>query len=508
MTIEKLLSLFIEHAKTQHDVTLYPYQLEIADKVFGALIQNMLLTAYADEAHIKKLKTEEIPIELSRQSGKTTIICMVIEFILIYFPEAFGRQVRVGLTAPQDKQTKIDFDRLKALLRKTQPKFIITDALGEQVAKEESNAHNLVLPNQSSVAVFPMGSTSKIEGQSFDIILVEEAQDSNDPIMLQSVFPMGATTNAPHVLIGTAGTRICYFYRLVQSGRALVYKWREIVEQRRQTYKQDGNALHLVYEQYVLSQKELYGEDSDEFRRPYNLEWLIGTGQFTTSDALETIEDVDRKETHQEKASDTYVGIDVAKHPDSTVVTLLRFNQKKGVKEILNWLELRGENYQSQFEVITENLKRYKVVAIAIDSTGVGDPFTDLFISHTEWKDENSGLYGIKFTAVSKDNMYRNLKLSITESLTRLPNLSTKKGEKFKQQMLDLQQEYKGQLLSVRHPDDPNAHDDYPDSWALAEWAYARYNENTADISTVQIVDLQGEDIKRDDKGKIVDHWV
>jgi hypothetical protein len=81
----------------------------------------------------------------------------------------------------------------------------------------------------------------------------------------------------------------------------------------------------------------------------------------------------------------------------------------------------------------------------------------------------------------AKDVMYKNLKMQIQESLTTLPNLGTKQGEKFKQQMLDLQQEYKGNFLSVHHPKDASdvkeedLHDDYPDSWALAEWAFAKW---------------------------------
>jgi hypothetical protein len=129
-----------------------------------------------------------------------------------------------------------------------------------------------------------------------------------------------------------------------------------------------------------------------------------------------------------------------------------------------------------------------------------------MFQNNTEWSDEKSGLYRVKFSAVSKDLMYKNLKVSIKELLTTLPKLGTKQGEKFRQQMLDLQQEYKGQLLSVHHPDDPNAHDDFPDSWALAEWAYAKYNEdNAVSISTVSVE--RERKVKHDDQGQIEDYW-
>ena len=81
-------------------------------------------------------------------------------------------------------------------------------------------------------------------------------------------------------------------------------------------------------------------------------------------------------------------------------------------------MELRGENYKHQFEVLCDFLNNYNVLAIAIDSTGQGDFMPDLFEDSTEWADEDSGLYRIKFSPNSKDVMYKNLKVQIQESLT------------------------------------------------------------------------------------------
>ena len=41
--------------------------------------------------------------------------------------------------------------------------------------------------------------------------------------------------------------------------------------------------------------------------------------------------------------------------------------------------------------------------------------------------------------------------------------------------MIDLQQERKGDIIMVNHPEG-NYHDDYPDSWALMEWGYSLIN--------------------------------
>lgn len=502
--LEKIRRLRKEYLRNVHDVYLYPYQEVISDRIIQALIENLRITAGATEEDIKKLKRHEIPIEISRQAGKTTAVVYTIDFVLVVLTELFKKRIAIGIFAPQREQAKTDFDRLKEALNRSQPLWAASNANTEY--KEESNANTLVLANGSSCYIFPVTPTSKPESKSLDLIVFEESQDLADRIVKEQIWPMGANTNAPMVYIGTAGTQIVYFYRLGQGKDAIKLYFDEIAPQRRKIYEETKDARHLIYEQTVRQEIEKSGRDSDEIARPYFGKWLIGTGQFVTQEDLEALE-TGRKETFHDKQHDYFVGIDTAKNPDSTVVTMLRKNEETGKKEVVNWMELRGDNYADQFDIINEFLKHYRVLAVAIDATGQGDFMPDMFERNTQYQDENSGLYRVKFSAVNKDVIYKNLKVSIKELLTSLPILSTKKGEKFKLQMLDLQQEYKGQLLSVHHPDAADAHDDYPDSWALAEWAYAKYHENQAEIITIQTADPNERQVTRDDSGAVTDYW-
>lgn len=504
--LEKLRKLRADHLLIQHNIVFYPYQEQVSDKILEALIQNLRLTSSATEEEIKKLRLIEIPIEFSRQSGKTTAVVLTVEFILTWLSVYFERQIHIGIFAPQIEQAKTDFDRLKIALRRVKDMVIVNEAMEREV-KEQENAKTLVLPDGSSCYIAPVSKTSHPESKTLDLMIFEESQDLDDKIVQESIWPIGASTNAPRIYIGTAGTSIKYFYRLGQAGKALKLYFEDIVAQRRQIYEQTGEAKHLIYEQTVRQEIEKQGFDSDEIQRPYFGKWLIGTGQFTTEEELDSMIDESRsRPTWQHTKYDCFAGIDTAKHPDSTVVTIIRYNTDLGKKELLNWCELRGENYQNQFDIIVDFLSHYKVIAMAIDSTGQGDFMPDMFEAHTEWADEHSGLYRIKFSAVSKDLMYKNLKVSIKELLTSLPKLGTKQGEKFREQMLDLQQEHKGQLLSVHHPDDPNAHDDYPDSWALAEWAYAKWNEDN--IASISIVTTEKErKVKHGATGQVEDYW-
>lgn len=420
---------------------------------------NRVLRAYLLDR--KRGPAPELAIQVSRQAGKTTSIVDVITFLMICYPP-----IRIGIFAPQREQAKTNFDRLKTNLNK------INQATGEW-SSDTSNANTLRLSNGSECYIFPVTPTSHPESKTFDLIIVEEAQGLNDHEFMNDIRPMGSSTNAPIIFIGSAGYRICYFYRLLQKQTALTFDSDRVIADKRAMYELDGDDYHLNYETFVNEEKIRLGATTDEFRVPYQLNWVLGGGQFCTREMFDPLV-ADYSRAFQDKQNECYVGIDTAKFPDSTVVTVIRWHKERKRKELINWMRLRGENYQDQFDYITEFLKHYNVRALAVDSTGQGDFMPDMFEKHSQWSDENNGLFRVKFTSVSKDAMYKNVLVVIQNLLTRLPRIESTEAEEFREQLLDLQREHKGELLSVHHPNSPDAHDDYPDSWALAEWAYAQ----------------------------------
>lgn len=515
--LEKIRELRKRHLKAFHGITFYEYQEVLSDRIIIALIQNLRLTANSTEEEIKKLKLVEESDEISRQAGKTTAIVHTLEFVMIYFPKMFNlvgiNKLELGIFAPQSEQAKTDFDRLKEALLRSGEMVNDSDTEEGKLYKEQNNSRTVVLPNGASCYIAPISQVSNPESKSLNLMIFEESQDLDDEIVKRKVWPMGAAKNAPRIYIGTAGTKLCYFRSLGLQGGVKLY-FNTIVAQRRKVYEETGDARHLIYEQTVKQEITKYGIESDEIQNPYFGKWLIGTGNFVTEQQLEALVDLggDRKPTfHSKNVGFCFAGIDTAKHPDSTVVTILRWNPELKKKEILNWMELRGENYKDQFDMMTSSegfLSHYNVVALAIDSTGQGDFMPDMFQRETEWADENTGLYRVKFSRISKDQMYKNLKVSIEELLTTLPNLGTKQGERFKQQMLDLQQKRVGQVLTVSHPDDPQAHDDYADSWALAEWAFARWiEENNISVAVIDSAPEKERNVQKDESGTITDYW-
>ena len=444
--------------KTYHNLDLYPFQKEISNEIIKKVFNN---------------EGGESFIEISRQAGKTEAVVRTVEFLLLVGRAFLNKPLRIGIFAPQHEQAKTDFDRLKEALE-SKP---LADEF--ELTFPESNANTLNVfqsgENYGFCYIFPITKTSHPESKTLDLIIYEEAQHIDGVLKANKTDPMGASTNASRVNFGSAGYQINYFYRGIQKGTPFLYPYQEIIKQK----EVRGD---LNYKRYVEKEIKEKGEDDDSIKTQYKLEWVIGVGQFITTEQFDAL--FGDHGIIESSRNPCYAGIDTAKSPDSTVVTIIE-NHQGNEKRIINWLELRGDNYKDQFDAIWNFISQYDVRAVAIDSTGQGDFMPDMFERETHFTNEESGLYRIKFSLQTKDIIYKNLSVVTRKLLTKLPKCDIMELTKFRQQMLDLQKEYKGGLLSCHHPSAQNAHDDYPDSWALAEYAYHKSQERGEPTVTI-----------------------
>ena len=105
----------------------------------------------------------------------------------------------------------------------------------------------------------------------------------------------------------------------------------------------------------------------------------------------------------------------------------------------------------------------------------------------------------VKFSLQSKDIMYKNLLQQVTNKATPYPGVDCLEKREFEEELLDLQKEYKGEYLSCHHPNDPKAHDDYADSWALAEYAEMWLVQNGVEVDIINIPAPSPQDEEVDD---------
>lgn len=191
------------------------------------------------------------------------------------------------------------------------------------------------------------------------------------------------------------------------------------------------------------------------------LEVHLEMGGVNYIDQAETIKDfaITFEKTHPNHK--LYLGLDTAKHIDRTVLTILMekdLSPAGGVR------------------------------CIAIDSTGQGDFMPDWFERNTKWY-----VHRMTFSRPSKSIMYKNLQVVLQNKSTSLPvflvgtKFASEEWHHFYDQMLNLQKEVIGSMLVIGHPpgqctasghdyNNCEHHDDFSDSWGLAELAYVTVN--------------------------------
>lgn len=450
-----------------HNIKLYEYQKELSNRIIVQVFNRDI---------------EPIYTRYSRQSGKTEVIIRTVEFLLVFFPALAkklklptptigGYLFRVGIFAPQREQAKTDFDRIKGAFEELKQKGFEDNLLNQN----ECNANTLQLANGSFVYIFPLTPTSNPESKTLDLAIFEEAQDIADDLKKNKADPMLTATQGLEVNIGVANYKINYFYRGVRKNKNTIIKnFKDVIVDRKELYKKDKNEWHLNYEKVLDAKQKEWGEEDAAFKTQYALQDVLGGGQAITLDQFSWYEN--------------------------------NFNSKR---EIIRWVELKGDDYASQFEILKNVLEQYNkntewsyvagidcaktidstvltieklsfqtikkgVLGVAIDETGVGAALADFFEKHSSYK-----IIKVHFTLSAKNDLYMNFKVGMSNRDVFINSslLETIEGVKFRKQMLDLQLENKGNFITYNHPKGTEKgeiyHDDYCDSFFLAEHVYS-----------------------------------
>lgn len=230
------------------------------------------------------------------------------------------------------------------------------------------------------------------------------------------------------------------------------------------------------------------------------LEWIISRGMFVDLEKVEKeCGDEYLERVHQDHVANHVAGIDVGggssknkKEADSTVITIVEVDWNNPVlmesttdeetgedivylaynTYIKDWLEIKpeiAENYEEQYHIIMDYLKNFRISRLVIDAT------REASLGQRIQANVKFEVVLFTFSSKSKSEIYKHLQTEINTGRARFPMsqsvVETQEYKKFSQQLADLQKGYSGSYLVVSHPDERGAHDDFPDSWALAVWA-------------------------------------
>jgi hypothetical protein len=280
----------MEFGKVLTGISLYSYQEDIAYGIIYSVI-----TFSGD------VKT----VLLSRQSGKSEVMAFVIDTLCVILPalasiipdlEQFKTGFRVGLFAPQSDQVVTTYSRSMTRLRSANADMVLTDP---DIDVWLESVARLELSNGSFLAGQVASKQSKIESKTYDLVIVEEAQDVDNLIVSKSIEPMLSSTAGTLIKVGTTGMTKNHFYYEIKHNRELdrkcldprvrhhyEYDYKKIIASRREQYEKDGKRFHLNYEADIYRKRERWGEESQAFKLAYALIWDIESVIFLCSPVI------------------------------------------------------------------------------------------------------------------------------------------------------------------------------------------------------------------------------
>ena len=471
---------------------------EITSKIieFGKILTGLSLYKYQEEAvyaiiySVITFSGDVKTMLFSRQSGKSEAMAFIVDTLCVLLPalgkiipdlEQFSTGFRVGLFAPQSDQVQTTYSRAMTRINSANAEMVLSDP--DIDVYLESSAR-LELSNGSYLAGQVASKQSKIESKTYDMVIVEEAQDVDDLIVSKSIEPMLSSTAGTLIKVGTTGMYKNHFWYEIQHNRQLDRKiadprirnhfefdYKRIIKDRREQYEIDHKRFHLNYEADILRKKARWGEDSQSFKLAYALIWDLESGMLLTDKEFNGI--INRKLGYQMPSNTDYVvaGLDIGKAPAETVLTIARvFHLEdqfdKPYKQILAWVTLGGLDYEAQHHAILDCIVEFNISAIYADYTGVGKAVVDrLMYACGEYVD----ITPYTFTSQSKSDMWFNFVSEIQTRHLIVPAnkkvRSTTEFMKFEEQMKNCQKYFNGAYMVCEKSE--GYFDDFCDSAAL-----------------------------------------
>lgn len=470
----------IEFGKLLTGIPLYDYQYGPAYRVIFSVIN---------------VEGATLSMLFSRQSGKTEDVAFIVDTLTVILPalaqfipelDQYKDGIKIGLFAPQSEQVTTTYSRCMSRLNTDTASEIMADPDIETYLESDVR---LELSNGSYLTGQTASKQSKIESKTYDLVFIEEAQDTDSLIVQKSIEPMCTATNGTIVKIGTTGTEKNHFWYTIQDNRKNDRKvkdprlvthfendYKKVIESKRRQFNIDGKKFHLNYEAFVLRKKKEWGEHSDPFRLAYALIWALESGMFVTDREYEGICNrkmglVDPDDIKREWL--IAAGLDIAKTDASTVLTIGAVENIRDAdfenppqKRILAWIELHDVDYEAQHNIIMDAMVDFEVDILFADYTGVGKPVVDrlqfacgdavMIVPYT-------------FSRPSKSDMWQNLQADIKARRLIVPAnkevKATEEYQNFEMQMKNLTKWYEGSYLVAEKSD--GYRDDYCDSLAL-----------------------------------------
>ncbi len=455
----------------------------------------------------------------SRQAGKSEAISSLAGALCIFIPtlaRAFPDDERlsqyvggfwIGIFAPRLQQSGIIYGRIRERAEKEESLEIYRDP-DINIALSQSRGDQVSWSNGSFVSSQTASEQSNVEGKTYHVVILDEAQLISRDKVRKEILPMLAAVNGTCVSIGTASNykggyhdSITFNIQKEKKGgkrNHFEFPYEIVIAEKRKQYEKTGNPFHLNYEAWVVGELERLGGDIDnpEFKMNFRLLWQEAILTAIDRDALHSAAETRLEMGEIRRDRRRVAGLDFGKVNDSTVLTIneigdiVEYNIKPMLrpgdepaeyreKVFVGWHEIFGR-WEDQKQQIVELCDLYDIDVLCADASNAGDPIVeslaDLMPSVT--------VVAITFNHVVNDKLYKKYIQEIESGRQKYAaGPETRERHEYKtfvRQHEKLEKYYVGQYLSCAAPS--GEHDDFADSGSLATWAADVEPEGSAEV--------------------------
>lgn len=378
----------------------------------------------------------------SRQSGKSEALATmapglgaILPTLALEFPDdqrfsQYSSGFAVGVFAPTLPKATIIFSRIKARAETRHAQALHIE-LGLQPSLTTSRGDKMAWSNGSFVVTRSFSETTNAEGETYHLVIIDEAQLLTQWKLEKEIAPMMSSTFGTTVMIGTPNPNRGPFHKAIlhntenerkeaeqfaNGDRAkgartthFEFPWEAVCAEKQRAFEETGETVHTLYALSVKSDlQKLYGGNAEApaFRLNYRLLWQDANLGAIDRRSLDNSKcdglagwngkvNYCREVQEPRQWCRQVAGIDVGKKRDMTVVTVMEIDPvavytmtelmrpgseplEAHTKTIIAWYEIPGRSWREINKGIIRALAGHNCDTIVIDGTGVGDPVSEM----------------------------------------------------------------------------------------------------------------------------------
>lgn len=387
------------------------------------------------------LNEKRVVAVFCRQSGKSEATSKVA----IMFARVVLKPILIF--APTDRQAGLIAEKIRNTLRKFP--YLTHFHLIRETQRE------FYFSNGGSIICETTGDKGEsIRGYTAGVIIIEEAGSIKDSIIHSVILPMGATTGAPIIKIGTP-RGMNHFYESYKDDKYVVYQitWREAVK---------AGILQLEYVEEMRRTMP-----SDKFRTEMEAEFIPDVDAYFSYNLIENCKTQIVEEESADGKNTYYLGADIARlGQDSTCLMVMKREGEDN--KIVKIIDISKSTLDLIGDKIISLHQSFNFQKIFIDETGLGSGLKDFLarkynpVVFKKTASFNDVVVGVRFTVQSKIDIYSNLKVLMEQGKIKYPD-----NRKLISQLRDFRYEVTASdNVKLHHSE--YGFDDYCDALALA----------------------------------------